>query len=254
MNYELCKRSELGSFDIYLASLSSPIDSFLEDIILESEFHRIVSEGSEIGSFAIHKGSLLAQFHILGGARRYGQEVFADILRQHRLVAAIVPTCDEFFLSHALDEYAGLKKQALFFVDGGQQDDFVSTRSELAYRPAELSDIPAIKSISGTFVDDPEQSVSRQEAHVGYHGDKLVAIGLIVRSRLWSSQASIGMFTHEAHRRKGIGTETILYLKRVCRDAGIKPLAGCAYGNKNSQMTLQAAGMVTVTRLLRFAF
>ncbi len=254
MKYELCKRSDVESFDAYLTSLSSPIDSFLEDHLLESQFHRIVREGCEIGSFAIHNGSLLTHFHTVGGARRYGQEVFTDILEQHKPKSAFVPTCDEFFLSHALDKHTELKKQAFFFIEGGQQVDLDSAHPKLAYRPAVQSDIPALMAIRNSIVDDPEQSIRKREVHVGYLDGELAAIGLIVPSRLWSNQASIGMLTHESHRRKGIGIQTVLYLRQVCRDSGITPLAGCGYGNTNSKKTLQAAGMVTVTRLLRLTF
>ena len=96
MKYELSKRSEPKSFDAYLASLSSPIDSFLEGHVLESQFYHIVTEGQEIGSFAIHNGSLFTKSHIVGGTRRHEQEVFADILGQYRPSSALVPTCDGF--------------------------------------------------------------------------------------------------------------------------------------------------------------
>lgn len=241
-------------FDAYLASLSSPIESFLEDHILESQFYRIMNEGQEVGSFAIHGGSLLTQFHVVGGTRRYGQEIFTHVLQQHQLREAFVPTCDEFFLSHALDKYTEVKKQALVFVDGGQPDNLASISSKVEYRLAEQSDIALIGAFSDNFVDDPKHRISRREVHVGHLNGKMVAIGLIIQSRLWNNQASIGMFTHEAYRRQGIGTQTILYLNRVCRHCKTRPLAGCAYSNRNSQMTLQAAGMVTVTRLLRFSF
>ena len=251
MTYEPGKYRDLETVDAYLTSLSSPIDSFLEDHILESQFYRIIDAGHEIGSFAIHNSSLLTQFHIVCKARRHGQEVFAEILRNHKLNAAFVPTCDEFFLSHALDKHSDLEMQALFFVDGGEHVDLASVPMEVEYRPAKSSDIATIKALSGTFLDDPERSISRQEAHVGHLNGEMVAIGLIIQSRVWRNQASVGMFTHEAHRRQGIGTQSVRYLKQVCRDAGIFPLAGCGYGNRNSQLTLQAAGMVTVTRLLR---
>ena len=41
----------------------------------------------------------------------------ADILGQNQLRIAFVPTCDEFFLSHALDKYVNLN---LFFIDSKQ--------------------------------------------------------------------------------------------------------------------------------------
>ena len=254
MKYELCKYSNLESFDAYLASLSAPIDSFLEDHLLESEFYRIVLEGAEVGSFAIHNNALLTQFHVAKEARRHGQELFGDILEQYKLKAAFVPTCDEFFLSHALDKHTALKKQAFFFIDGGEQADLASKSPELAYRVAAPADIPALSAIKDSIIDNPEESIRKREAYVGYLNDKLVAVGLIVPSQLWRNQASIGMLTDEAHRQQGIGTQTIRYLKQVCRDTGMTPLAGCGYGNINSRMTLQAAGMVTATRLLKFTF
>lgn len=254
MKYELCKYSNLASFNTYLASLSSPIDSFLEDHLLESEFHRVVLDGREIGSFAIHSNSLLTQFHITKEASRHAQQVLEEILEQYKLTAALVPTCDEFFLSHALDKHTALKKQAFFFIDSGEQADSVSTSPKLEYRLAAPSVLPALTAIKDSIIDNPEESIRKREAYVGYLNDKLVAVGLIARSSLWKHQASIGMLTDEAHRRKGIGTQTLLYLKQVCRDTDITPLAGCAYGNVNSRKTLQAAGMVTVTRLLKFSF
>jgi hypothetical protein len=45
-----------------------------------------------------------------------------------------------------------------------------------------------------------------------------------------------------------------LTLMAACRDDGIMPLAGCWYYNHASKKTLEAAGMVTATRLLRFEF
>ena len=102
MKHELCKYSELEAFEAYLAFLSSPIDSFLEEHILESHFYRIVTKGREIGFFAAHHGSLLTQFHLVEGERRYGQEVLADILGQYQLRMAFVPTCDELNSSLAM--------------------------------------------------------------------------------------------------------------------------------------------------------
>jgi GNAT superfamily N-acetyltransferase len=253
MRYEPCAFSEIATFDAYLASLSSPIDSFLEDHILDSQFHRILVDEREVGSFAIHKGSLLTQFHIVGQARRLGQRVFAELLTSYGITAAFVPTCDEFFLYHVLDVYADLKKQAYFFVDGGEARP-PAIAADLEYRLAEPSDVGEIIATSGDFLDAPAENVAKGEIHVGLLHREMVAIGIIVKSRILRQHASIGMFTEEAHRQQGIGTSTILYLKRVCRDEGIVPISGCWYGNHNSKRTLEAAGMVAATRLLRFEF
>jgi len=81
---------------------------------------------------------------------------------------AFVPTCDEFFLSHVLDKYVNLKKQALFFMDSKQPIKLKGNSLKVAYRLAEQSDASTIQAISGNFVDDLADRISRQEIHVGY--------------------------------------------------------------------------------------
>ena len=92
----------------------------------------------------------------------------ADILGQNQLRMAFVPTCDEFFLSYVLDKYVNLKKQALFFIDSKQPIKLKGNSLKVAYRLAEQSDASTIQAISGNFVDDLADRISRQEIHVGY--------------------------------------------------------------------------------------
>jgi hypothetical protein len=99
----------------HLESLPSAIDSFLEDHILESSHYQIFISSEEAGFTSIHKGSLITQFSLLPQFRKYGQDTFASVKRLEEAQAAFVPTCDEFFLSHALDDYRQLNKQAYFF-------------------------------------------------------------------------------------------------------------------------------------------
>jgi hypothetical protein len=253
MRYEPSPYTDISTFDRYLKALSSPIDSFLEDHILDSCFFRIVDGVEEAGHFAIHRDVLLTQFYLEPSSRAQAQNVFSDILARHSVKSAFVPTCDEFFLSHALDAPGELKKQAYFFAAGGKVQR-PPIMAELQYRPASGEDAAAIIATSGKFLSTPEKDVSRGIIHVGFLRGEMVAVGVDQMSRILPHHASIGMFTREAERRKGIGTSTILYLKERCLAAGKVPVAGCWYYNHNSKRTLQAAGMVTATRLLRFEF
>ncbi len=252
MQFAPCSIADLISFDRYIAALSSPIDSYLEDHILASQFYKIVITGQEAGAFAIHANTLLTHFYLMGPARRVGQQTFAQVLQQHSIKSAYVPTCDEFFLSHALDNYAELKKQAYFFAEGDAKLEPLT--SELSYRLAELSDAAAMRAISGDFLDKHEARIQNGELYVGTRNDALIAIGVIERSKLLKQHASIGMFTHEAHRQQGIGAQTICYMRGVCHAEGLAPIAGCWYYNHASKKTLEAAGMVTQTRLLRIEY
>ena len=251
MNYGKSEYLQLDTFEHYLASLSSPVDAFLEEHLLESEYQRIIHNDAEVGFFATRNDALLTQFHLTGTARRLGRECFTDILERFNPTSAFVPTCDEFFLSHALDKHTSLKNQAMFWTDHGEEKAIKIEAVKPTYRLAEPMDIPQLNAIENSILDDPSEWIQRGELHVGYLGNELVAIGVIESSKFWPGQASIGMLTHEAHRQQSIGTQTLCYLKKMCLDAGVLPVAGCAYANKNSQKTLQAAGMVSATRLLK---
>ena len=282
MHIEPSTRTELATFDGYLRSLSSPIESYIEQHILDSQFYRITIDGAEAGAFALHDGALLTHFHLAGSARRRGQSAMARILADHPVSAALVPTCDEYFLSHAIDREHELGRQAYMFVEGNASDDLTTpdppTTPAVVYRAAEPADAAAIRELSGDFLNQLDDRIAQGQIYVGHIepagstvaelggpdlggpdlggldlGD-LVTVGIAEPGRLLIGYASIGMYVHEAYRQRGIGTATIRYLRRLCHERGVTPIAGCWYYNHQSKMTLEAAGMVTMSRLLRIDF
>ena len=254
MLFEACPRAALTTYAAYLAALSSPIDSFLEDHILASDFFRIRDEGgAEIGFYAMRKDGLLTQFHLIGPARRHGQRLFAEVVARG-VTAAFVPTCDECFLSHALDVCSDVKKQAYFFADPG--GPLVPGRGDAApvYAPAREAEGAEIRAVCGDFLEPLERRVSEGQIFVGRVGREIVGLGIVEHSRLTTGRASIGMFTAPAWRQRGIATRTLQHLMALCRGRGWHANAGCWYYNHNSKRSLEAAGMVTTTRLLRLEF
>lgn len=244
--------SDVPTLASYISALSSPIDSFLEEHIVQSAFQRIVIDDVDAGHFAIHAGTLLTQFHLVGQHRRLGTPLLAQIKRDFQVKAAFVPTCDEFFLSHAIEEYVKLEKQACFFIEAGAA--WPAVNEAVHYWPAQADDAGAIEAMCGDFLDRYTERIANNELHAGFIGDELVALGVIERSAMFLPQASIGMFTRDSRRQQAIGTSTIVYLRRVCHAEGLRPIAGCWYYNHASRKTLEAAGMFTPTRLLRFEF
>lgn len=99
----------------HVSALASPIDSFLENHILGSTHYRIHVSGERVGFASIHGGNLITQFALDDRFKQDGQAIFRQIRHLEQVQAAFVPTCDEFFLSHALDDYRHLAKQAYFF-------------------------------------------------------------------------------------------------------------------------------------------
>ncbi|MBW3634656.1 MAG: GNAT family N-acetyltransferase [Chloroflexi bacterium] len=236
----------------HLRALPSAIDSFLEDHILASTHYRIVV-GSETAGFAsVHDERLITQFALDQPYRYYGQPIFQQVRQLEQVRSAFVPTCDELFLSHALDDYRQLAKQAYFFT--AVRDAPGSTSGRYTMRPADVGDVELVREESGDFFQPLEQHITAGEVFVTLRGEEPVGFGILIKSLLYDDVASIGMYTIERFRRAGVGAATIRMLMDECRRRSLRPVAGCSYYNHRSKQTLERAGMFSPTRLLKIDY
>lgn len=236
----------------HLAALPSAIDSFLEDHILASTHYRIVVAGDVAGFASIHGERTITQFILNEPYRHLGQQIFAQVRRLEEVGSALVPTCDELYLAHALDDYRHLAKQAYFFAAGKSRS--APTTDSISLRLAGPGDADLVQAESGDFFSPITKYIERQELFVTLRGNESVGFGLRVKSALYGDVASIGMYTIERFRRQGVGTATIVLLIEECRRHGLRPVAGCWYYNHRSKQTLERAGMHAPTRLLRVEY
>lgn len=237
----------------HVLTLSSPIDSFLEDHILQSNHYRIVVDGQAAGWTAIHNASLLTQFGLDAAYRHLGQPIFARVRKLEQVREAFVPTCDEFFLAHALDDYRLLEKQAYFFQarPGAQRPD---PPPGLVLRRAQASDEPAMQELIGDFFDRLTWRIETGQIYAMARNGDYAGFGIIEPSTLYPAAASIGMITVPAQRNQGIGTAIIAALLDECARRRIMAIAGCWYYNHLSKKTLEKAGMHSQTRLLKVSY
>ena len=236
----------------HLAALPGTIDSFLEDHMLASNHYRIVVAGEAAGFASIHKERLITQFALTEPYRRYGQAVFADLRRWEQVQAAFVPTCDPYYLAHALDDYRLLEKQAYFFT--APVATSIRSETRLRLRQANLDDLALIQLESGDFLNPIERNIEAGAIFVTLRDEKPVGFGVLEVSVLYADVASVGMYTIERFRGTGVGTATITLLLTECHQRGIRPVAGCWYYNHRSKRTLERAGMFAPTRLLRISY
>jgi len=234
----------------HLGALPSAIDSFLEDHILASNHYRIVVAGETAGFASIHEERLITQFALAEPYRRCGQALFGELRRMEQVRSAFVPTCDEFFLAHALDDYRQLAKQAYFFAAPSDVGEAAAS-DRYSMRPAAIVDANFVRQESGDFFEHLERHIAAGELFVTLRDEEPVGFGILVKSMLYEDVASIGMYTIERLRRVGVGTATIAMLIAECRRRSLRPVAGCWYYNHRSRQTLQRAGMYSPTRLLK---
>jgi GNAT superfamily N-acetyltransferase len=234
------------------AELPSPIEAFLEEHIMGSTHYRIEIGGEAVGFASIFDGSLMTQFTMGGPLRRYGQAAFREVRRLEFVRAAYVPTSDGFFLAHALDGYRTLANQAYFFVLGDIAPRHVAP-PDYSLVPATRSDIPTIQADTGDFFTDLDRRIDAGEILLTRRADETVGYGIFELSQL-TDAASVGMFTLDRYRHQGVGTATVRMLIAMMHERGRRPVAGCWYYNHASKRTLENAGLVSPTRLLKIGF
>jgi GNAT superfamily N-acetyltransferase len=254
INFKSCSYIDIEKSIISnMQQLSSPIDSFAEMHILKSNHYHILGEKDVIGYCCIFGGKTITQFYIEQKYRRHSQDAFASARKMEFVSEALVPTCDEFYLSLGLDNYSNINKQAYFFQFTNKMS-FDSTPT-IRYKLAEKNDLMLIKDHSDDFFDDTlEKQLTDGEIFIGFEDKRIIAFGVYEKGKILKNNVSIGMYTVPEYRNKGVGKQTLSFLIEEGLKENLKPIAGCWYYNHLSKKNLESVGMISNTRYLRIIF
>jgi GNAT superfamily N-acetyltransferase len=240
-------------FEHYVNGLSARYDDFLEYHILNSTIYSVHIDGIHSGYFGIYDNNMLTQFFMPVWAYKHAQAVFSEVLKEYEIKHAFVPTCDETFLSLCLDKHCKVNLQAYFFEESHKPVRSPEYPREML-QLAELSDLGEIKQITGDFVDKHEERIKDKQLYILREHGTFLGLGIMVNNIIMKYCRGTGMFTNEKFRQKGVGRSIILHLKDICHENGFIPLPGCWYYNHNSKRTLESAGYISKTRLLKIDF
>ena len=248
MKYEFSP-SSIGEnqvlFDEYISSLSDINDDFWEGHILNCQVFRICQSGETIGLCGIHSQNNLVFFYTPAIYLRYAQPAFAAMLATLAPQFAYVPTSDELFLSLSMDRHVKIDMQAYFFKYGAaivRPPDY----------PRGLLKI-ASSSNEADILDDEgvAENIALGKYYIMRSAGIFLGQGFFNKRTIIPGAASIGMSVHMNFRRMGVGRSIIMHLADICKEQGLTPCCGCWYYNHNSKATLESAGFVTKTRLLK---
>lgn len=240
--------------DEYVDSLTSNYCNYLEDHILQSVIYSIYIEEQHCGYFGIFHDHLLTQFYITPKYFKYTQRIFKEVLDLYGIKHAYVPTGDERLMSLSLDQHKKVNLQAYDFEVN--QDAHVDPPhfSRDYFHVATLDDLDEIKEITGDFTDRHEERIQKEQLYVLRENGEFLGLGILEDNVIMRNCKGTGMFTNPKHRQKGVGRSIIMHLKEICQSNNLIPLPGCWYYNHNSKKTLESAGYITKSRLLKIDF
>ncbi len=259
IHYKQCTLEAIeGEVSSYYETNQITVDSFWEDHVVKSNFYQIFVNDHKAGFFAIYNQSMITLFHMFDQYARYGQRVFEDVKRFEQVTNAFIPTGDEFFLSHAIDNFAKLEKQAYFsnYTDSEVAKD---KRKVLELKRIVTEEDVAFLNFAVDFfdADSKERILSGTEHYQVYKIEEcgiLVGFGVVEFGRIIKNIASIGMYVMPDRRQNGYAASILKVLQKLVESKGYKARSGCWYYNHNSKKSMESAGAFSKTRLLRFYF
>lgn len=243
-----------GELTNHFSKLPSKVDSFYEDHLIESDFYRLFMGEDKAALVAIHKDSMIIMFVVDKEFKMYGQELFYEAKRLSEVTCAYVPTCDEFYLSVALEASKKMEFQAYFFKEIENIVKFTKEEAVFSLEKATKKDIEKIIEDTDDFFNPLESHIENGRVYKGMVDGSSVSYGIIEKSHIFDNIASIGMIVVDSQRQKGYGALTLKSLRNICHQNDITPIAGCWYYNHLSKKTLQNAGFYSDTRMLKLHF
>ncbi|MCL2372468.1 MAG: GNAT family N-acetyltransferase [Defluviitaleaceae bacterium] len=253
-----CKWEEIHPYiEDYIESNKITIDSFWEGIVIASNHYKMMVCDDIVGFFAIHENSTITLFNVFVPYANQAQGLFTRVKKHESVTNAMVPTGDEFFISHCFDNFAKVEKQAYFAIYT-EKEIPAERKKALNLRVADIDKDCETLKLSGDFFDGIIKKLYNGAGHieiyvVEYDGN-VVGFGVINYGRVLKNISSIGMYVCEQYRQQGIAANILEHLKRICFGKGYRVLSGCWYYNHNSKKSMENAGAYTKTRLVKFYF
>lgn len=234
------------------------IDSFLEDHIIQSNHYKIIERKNIVGYFSIYKQFKLVTFYIDEYHSHLSQQIFSEVKKYEKVANAMVPTSDEYFFSHCLDNYVNLTKQAYFSIYTDKKYNEGHFK-HFEIHPVLTEDDIILLDFSEDFfsaedLDKMRDAIDYYKAFIMKDNGKVVGCSLIEYGRVDKSIASIGMYVKPDCRQKGYARSILKSMQLKVEKEGFTPRSGCWYYNHNSKKSMESAGLYSKTRLINFQF
>lgn len=261
-NVQVADRVEFISSDIneireiidkHIESLSYPMDSWLEDRLVEAAIYKIIYKSCCIG-YAGQIEETLHFFHIGKEHFSYAPAILEAFIEKKAIKRIFVMTQDSLLCALIAEWDYEKEKVACWFTDSGREGKANLQTSNAIFRTAYLLDVERIRKVCGDFFEEPsggfttlEERVEKETIFLLENKAELIGCGIVEKGQFYKGVVSIGMFVNSKYRRKGAAKTILLNLKGWAYDNYLKPVAGCWYYNTLSRKSLESVGMIATS-------
>jgi GNAT superfamily N-acetyltransferase len=245
----------------HVAGLRRPLDGMWQAFAAMATQHAIECNGRVVGFCAIGDDQKLLQFYLQPG--HDAQQVFTAAVATLGITGAVVASGEADTLAVCLDHQTSISVGALMYeVNEAAPVAEPCFPDHSAFRALTSLELDAA-------VDFAHAALGADKDWLrGYYGDliagqalhglwlegTLIATGELRPSASQQTYADVGMVVSANQRRKGIATNMLRQLLKLCGQAGLKPVCSTEVGNVGAQRAIKKAGFVASQRLLEISF
>jgi RimJ/RimL family protein N-acetyltransferase len=242
--------------ETHLKSLPQFQELFLEFMVQEADVYLILEDEETVGYAIITTENTLIEFFLFKRFIPKCMMYFDLVIDTLSIENIYCKSFDSLLLNCCLINSYTYSLLGCFYRDF--HDKGVVKNDQINMRLATYSDSSFLMqtqdNINELFetVDQLEAFIKSESVHLFYIQDELVGCGTTLKTHADWNYFDLGVWVSSKHRKKGIGTQVITYLRAYCLDRNWKPTCGCAIENIASQKTLEKSGFISKHKLIDF--
>ncbi|MEZ4773541.1 MAG: GNAT family N-acetyltransferase [Bacteroidia bacterium] len=247
----------------FYQTLSAPQDGMWHAFTEQASQWEIYAENKLSGYFCLNESGQLLGAYLKDNLLTSAPEIFASILREHKITEAVVGTNNPLFLSLCMDHAKSAFTHTLLYRD--HQKISISLPlpvSNANFRHASPEDADRLKVFFTENIQTDldwydeyvKQLLSKGEIYLLELNDDIIGISEIRKSKAQSDFADVGMLVSEKHRRQGLGAYLLASAKAVCYRYGVTPVCSCKFENEGSRHAIEKVGFISKHRMLKVRF
>ncbi|BCL84474.1 GNAT family N-acetyltransferase [Ktedonobacteria bacterium brp13] len=248
--------------DDYLRTLVAPADGWWEGaIIAHSTFWMIQDEEQFAGYYCVDADNYLLRFYLLERYQHRAQDIFRWVIATNDIQYAIAGTIEPLYLSLCLDLQVSSTPHVYLFHDHKHIEP-PSNLGISSFRKAEERELNEIMRFYQANIEGAGEELEaflrkrlkRAELFVGYAQQTLITTGECIPSQKQTPYTDLGMVVARSYRGRGVGSFTLMQLKKHCYAAGWKPICSCSVDNHASKKAIEKAGFISEHKMVKITF
>ncbi len=262
LDFNKCTYQELSvRRKAYLATTTAPLDGMWENAFFPMADHWEISDNNQsIGVCSINADGKMLGFDVRPSTLQ--RPAFVESISRLSVTGAFASTAEPAYLALCADYQTSMSVNALMYAENTEKLNTPKVPSGMSVRALNPGDLETAISFGVAAIQADkdwlqryfDERIQKKELFGLWEGDELIATGECRISPNQHKIADVGMIVGEAHRKKGLATFMLQFLRTIGAKHELNLVCSTESSNIAAQKAIERAGFVSEHRILSFVF